>query len=122
MLGHDPFATWILDQRTEPGGLSSDYLCYEAGEHDASICRQSRDAQTRLTRARGNVEMLLIVNDVQTLDDRCADRAADPRSPNPTPRARPTSLAERVDPIASSSSPVLVDALNEHESTPGENA
>jgi hypothetical protein len=39
---------------------------------------QFRDAQTRLTPARGNVEMLLIVSDVETLDDRRADWAADP--------------------------------------------
>ena len=32
-----------------------------------------RDAQTRLTRARGNVEMLMIGSDVETLDHR-ADR------------------------------------------------
>ena len=78
MLGDDPFATWILDQRTEPGGFSSDDLCCEVGKHDTSIWRHFRDGQIRLTRARGNVEMLLIVNDVQTLDDRCADSAADP--------------------------------------------
>jgi hypothetical protein len=72
MLGDDPFATWILDQRTAQGSFSS-YLCYEVGKHGASIWRQFRDAQTRLTPARGNVGMLLIVSDVHTLDDRCAD-------------------------------------------------
>jgi hypothetical protein len=33
------------------------HLRCEVGQHDASLRRQSRDAQTRLTRARGNVEM-----------------------------------------------------------------
>src|SRR5437879_6438137 len=46
------------------------HLRYEVGQHDASLRRQSRDAQTRLTRACGNVEMLLILSDVETLDHR----------------------------------------------------
>jgi hypothetical protein len=51
------------------------HLRDEVGQHDASLRRQSRDAQTRLTRACGNVEMLMIFIDVETVDDRCADWA-----------------------------------------------
>src|ERR1019366_5621312 len=51
------------------------HLRYEVGQHDASLRRQSRDAQTRFTRACGNVEMLMIFSDVETFDNRCADRA-----------------------------------------------
>src|SRR5207249_2203727 len=51
------------------------HLRYEVGQHDASLRRQSRDAQTRLTRPSGNVEMLMIFSDAETLDHRCADRS-----------------------------------------------
>jgi hypothetical protein len=41
--------------------------------------REPGDGQPRLTSARGNVEMLLIIGDVETLDNRCANRgSADP--------------------------------------------
>jgi hypothetical protein len=60
-----------------PGSSRGDveHLRREIGQHDASHRRQSRDAQTRLSRACGNVEMLLIFSDVETLDDRRADGA-----------------------------------------------
>jgi hypothetical protein len=61
----------------------SQHLRYEVGQHDASLRRQSRDAQTRLTRARGNVEMLMIFSDVETLDNRCADRGRPFHLPRP---------------------------------------
>ena len=37
--------------------------------------RELGDGQPRLTSARGDVEVLLIIGDVETLDHRCADRA-----------------------------------------------
>jgi hypothetical protein len=37
--------------------------------------REPGDGQPRLTGARGNSEMLLIIGDVQALDHRYADRA-----------------------------------------------
>src|SRR5207302_6058636 len=66
-----------VDDPLRPGSSSGyvQHLRYEAGQHDATLRRQSRDAQTRLTRARGNVEMLMIFSDVETVDHRCADRA-----------------------------------------------
>jgi hypothetical protein len=36
--------------------------------------REPGDGQPRLARARGDVEMLLDVGDLQALDDRCAHR------------------------------------------------
>jgi hypothetical protein len=77
---------------------------YEVGQHDASLRGQSRDAQTRLARARGNVEMLMIFSDIETLDDRRADRTQlihDDRVPllpacrEPSPR-RPLNVSDLV--------------------------
>lgn len=51
------------------------HLRYEVGQNDPSRRRESGDTQARLTRAGGDVEMLMIFGDVETLDDRCAHRA-----------------------------------------------
>ena len=55
-----------------PGSSRGDlqHLRREVGQHDASLRRPSRDAQARLTRACGDVEMLMILSDVETLDHR----------------------------------------------------
>ena len=60
-----------LARRAATSSISGD----EVGQHDASLRRQPRDAQTRLTGARGDVEVLLILGDVETLDHRGTDRA-----------------------------------------------
>lgn len=60
------------------GGTSlcdDQHLRYEVGQHDATLRRQLCDAQTRLTRARCDVEMLMIFSGVEMLDHRYADRA-----------------------------------------------
>src|SRR5664280_871139 len=53
-----------------------EHLSRKVGQNDVSPRRELGDGQPRLTSARGNVEMLLIIGDVETLDNRCADRAS----------------------------------------------
>jgi hypothetical protein len=63
-------------------------------------CVKPGHGQPPLATARGNIEMLLITGDAQTLDHRRADRAQlihddrGPTSPSPQ-KARPTPPAER---------------------------
>ena len=52
-----------------------EHLRREVGQHDVSPRREPGDGQPRLTGARGDVEMLLIIGDLETLDHRFADRA-----------------------------------------------
>jgi hypothetical protein len=52
-----------------------EHLSRKVGQNDVSLRRELGDGQPRLTSARGDVEMLLIIGDVETLDNRCADRA-----------------------------------------------
>ncbi len=52
-----------------------EHLSRKIGQNDMSPRREPGDGQPRLTSARGNVEMLLIIGDAETLDNRCADRA-----------------------------------------------
>ena len=52
-----------------------EHLGRKVGQDDVSPRREPGDGQPRLTGARGDVEMLLVVGDVETLDHRRADRA-----------------------------------------------
>jgi len=51
-----------------------EYLGDEVGQHDASRRCQLRDAQTGLTSAARDVEVLLIVGDTEAFDHRRTDR------------------------------------------------
>jgi hypothetical protein len=52
-----------------------EHLSRKVGQNDVSPGREPGDGQPRLTSAGCDVEMVLIIGDVETLDDRCADRA-----------------------------------------------
>jgi hypothetical protein len=73
-----------------------EHLSRKVGQNDVPPRRELGDGQPRLTSARGDVEMLLIIGNVETLDNRCADRAQlihDDRAPLLPARRKPAHVA-----------------------------
>jgi hypothetical protein len=56
--------------RARPPRRDVEHLSRKVGQHDVSPGREPGDGQPRLTSARGNIEMLLIIGDAETLDNR----------------------------------------------------
>ena len=87
-------------RRAATSSISGD----EVGEHDAAVRDSLRDAQAGLARAGGDVEVLLILSDVETLDHRGADRAQllhDDRVPLVPARGEPAHVARWASRISS---------------------
>lgn len=111
-------------QRVRPPRRDAEHLSRKVGQNDVPPRREPGDGQPRLTRTRGNIEMLLITGDAQTPDHRRADRAQlihDDRVPllparrKPGPRYPlnvPDLIAARHRPLP------LSDAPTEHQGTP----